>query len=104
MSRFRKEVIQAENQRLESQREQRNFLDQQIDEKRNTRKMRPVTPTFENKHARDESSLFASQIERAKKLYEEQLDMLSKKRRYEAQMAKIQSKAHSERLETYKSR
>jgi hypothetical protein len=94
----------AEKDRVESQKEQRNSLDQQIQEKQRLASKKPASAKFENKHARDESQLFSSQMERAKKLYEEQLGILSKRRTYEAQIAEIQRKTYSNRLEVYKTR
>jgi hypothetical protein len=101
---FRKEVIMAERDRIDTQKEQRTSLDQQIQDKQRLASRKPASAKFENKHARDESQMFSSQMERAKKLYAEQLGILSKKRMYEAQIAEMQRKTYSDRLEIYKSR
>ncbi|KAL3896709.1 MAG: hypothetical protein SGCHY_003898 [Lobulomycetales sp.] len=102
---FRKEVVSAEKKRLLTLAEQRTGLDSQIEEKRALEsRINPRSPPFENKHSRDEAPIFAAQMARAKKLYEEQLDILSKKRMYESQVAEMQRKAQSERLKLYKSR
>jgi hypothetical protein len=77
-------------------------LNAQIEQKKT--QLEPKIDQIENLFANDESALFAQQRERAKKLYQEQIQLLKMKKSYELQVAEMQKKAEVDRLTIFKSR
>ncbi len=94
--RFRKEETENAMGKLFRQKQLREDLSKQVYEKNHKE---PIpNPEVEKTFATDEKPLFEHQKERAKKLYQEQMNLLQQKREYEARVAEIQLQSQLDRL------
>lgn len=89
-------------QKLNQQKQLKQELDQQVEQNKINRTETP--DKIENLFARDETKVVKLRRQAARKLYEEQLELLLQKREYEAKVADIDKQTHLDNLAIYKTR
>jgi hypothetical protein len=90
--------MQAHVQKLKKWKEQREALSEQIRLKTQLDDDSSKEKLMENPHARSESLMVLYKREKAKQLYEEQIQILKKKREFESKVAEIDRQHSIERL------
>ncbi|KAJ3227236.1 Coiled-coil domain-containing protein 81 [Clydaea vesicula] len=98
---FKKIEFDEHTEKLKKQQQHCEDLNIQVQEKYAVKEKDII---MENKFANDETSYFKNRRDKARKLYQEQLNLLQQKKDYEKQVLDIQRKSQIDRLAIYKIR
>ncbi len=98
MLRLKMNELQIHLQKLNKCKSQRDALSEQIRIKNQIVSQQEKPFMSENPHARSESLMVLYKKEKAKQLYQEQLQLMKQKRNYEAKIAEMDKQHSLERL------